>query len=196
MAQMKIVEIDINELHPYENNPRDNAGAVDVVAASIKEFGFKVPIVIDANNIIIAGHTRLKAAQKLGLENVPCIVAADLTPEQAKALRLADNKVSEFAEWDFNALAKELSELEMSMEQFGFAFDEIDPDEFGEDFSLADGDKSEFEQITFTLHKEQAELIRYALEIVDECSETFGNTNKNGNALYEVIKQWSEMKSK
>lgn len=94
---MNIIEIDINELKVYENNPRNNEQAVDKVAASIEEFGFKVPIIIDRDHVIIAGHTRLLAAKELGLEKVPCIVADDLTPEQVKAFRLADNKVSEYA---------------------------------------------------------------------------------------------------
>lgn len=84
-----LVSLNINQLKPYENNPRINDKAVDAVAASIKEFGFKVPIIIDKNNVIVAGHTRLKAAQKLGLEEVPVIVADDLTEEQIKAFRLA-----------------------------------------------------------------------------------------------------------
>lgn len=88
---MNIQEININDLREYENNPRNNDNAVEKVANSIKEFGFKVPIVIDQNNVIIAGHTRLKAAKQLGLEEVPCIIANDLTPEQVKAFRLADN---------------------------------------------------------------------------------------------------------
>lgn len=117
---MNVVEMKIEDLKPYENNPRDNENAVEPVAASIREFGFKIPIVIDSDGVIIAGHTRMKAAQMLGLDKVPCIVADDLTPEQIKAFRLADNKVSEFAEWDFSKLEKELSEIEMDMLQFGF----------------------------------------------------------------------------
>lgn len=115
-----LVFLNISELKPYENNPRINDKAVDAVAASIKEFGFKVPIIIDKNNVIVAGHTRLKAAQKLGLEEVPVIVADDLTEEQIKAFRLADNKVSEIAEWDFDKLNDELASLDFDMSQFSF----------------------------------------------------------------------------
>ena len=125
---MHIQEILLEDLKEYENNPRNNDGAVQAVADSIKEFGFKVPIVIDRDNVIVAGHTRLKAARLLGLETVPCIVADDLTPEQVKAYRLADNKTGELAEWDFAALEIEISELsEMSdidMSDFGF---ELEP---------------------------------------------------------------------
>lgn len=97
---MNIVDKNVDEIIPYENNPRKNDKAVPAVAKSIQEFGFKVPIVIDKNNIIVNGHTRLKAAKKLGLETVPCIVADDLTPDQIRAFRLADNKVGEIATWD------------------------------------------------------------------------------------------------
>lgn len=118
---MKIIEKKLSDLIPYENNPRNNDGAVDAVAASIKEFGFKVPIVIDKDNVIIAGHTRYKASEKLKLEKVPCIVADDLTEQQIKAYRLADNKVGELADWDFGALEMELEGIdEIDMEQFGF----------------------------------------------------------------------------
>lgn len=116
-------DISIDLLKEYENNPRHNEKAVEAVAESIKQFGFKVPIVIDKNNVIIAGHTRAKAARLLGLEFVPCIVADDLTPEQIKAFRLADNKTGELAEWDFEKLEKELEELtafDVDMSLFGF----------------------------------------------------------------------------
>ena len=132
---MEIIEKKLEELKEYENNPRDNDGAVDAVAESIKQFGFKVPIIIDKNGIIVAGHTRRKAAKKLGLKVVPCIVADDLTEEQVKAFRLADNKVSEFATWDFAKLEQELIDLsEMDMSAFGFeidieGFDESDLDD-------------------------------------------------------------------
>lgn len=95
--KVEIKEIALKELVPYEKNPRKNDDAVEFVANSIKEFGFKVPIVIDSNNIIVAGHTRYKAAKKLKLATVPCIVADDLTPGQIKAFRLVDNKVVEFS---------------------------------------------------------------------------------------------------
>jgi DNA modification methylase len=110
----------ITELQEYENNPRNNEAAVDAVAKSIEEFGFKVPIVVTSENVIIAGHTRLKASIKLGLSEVPCIIADDLTDEQVKAFRLADNKTSELASWDFSKLEEELSLIEMDMLQFGF----------------------------------------------------------------------------
>lgn len=105
---MEIQKKQMNELKPYEKNPRKNDAAVEYVANSIKEFGFKVPIVIDKSGVIVCGHTRYKAAQRLKLKTVPCIIADDLTDEQIKAFRLADNKVSEKAEWDFDLLGEEL----------------------------------------------------------------------------------------
>lgn len=108
---MKIVNKKLEELVPYENNPRDNEKAIDKVADSIKEFGFKVPLVIDKNNVIVTGHTRYKASQKLGLKEVPCLIADDLDEKQIKAFRLADNKVSDYSIWDNKKLLEELEEL-------------------------------------------------------------------------------------
>ncbi len=105
---------DVAAIRPYERNPRLNDKAVDAVAASLKEFGFRQPIVVDADGVIIAGHTRYKAALQLGLQKVPVHVATDFTPEQVKAYRIADNKTGEIAEWDFDILPIELSELEES----------------------------------------------------------------------------------
>lgn len=192
---MNILDIKLSDITPYENNPRNNDEAVEPVMNSIKEFGFKVPIVIDKNSIIIAGHTRYKAAKKLKLKTVPCIIADDLTEEQIRAFRLADNKVSEIATWDYNALNFELENiLEIDMTMFDFDVSGID-DTFGTDFELENRDKSELEQITFTLHNEQAEFIKYSLTKIEDYTETFGNTNKNGNALYELVKQWAEQKT-
>lgn len=102
----------IEAVRPYPNNPRNNKKAVAAVAASIKEFGFKVPIVVDTAGVIITGHTRREAALSLGMKTVPVIVADDLTEAQIRAFRLADNKVSEFSEWDEDALAEELAQLD------------------------------------------------------------------------------------
>lgn len=128
---MQIVEMKVTDLVPYENNPRKNDGAVDAVANSIRAFGFKVPIIVDKENVIVAGHTRLKAAEKLGLEKVPVIRADDLTEEQVNAFRLADNKTSELAEWDFDKLSEEMDLISgIDMSVFGFAMPDLDePDE-------------------------------------------------------------------
>ncbi|HES9305315.1 TPA: ParB N-terminal domain-containing protein [Streptococcus pyogenes] len=118
---MEFVDKKLSEITPYKNNPRNNDEAVGPVAESIKEFGFKVPIVVDKNGEIVNGHTRYKAAQKLGLEAVPVIVADDLSEEQIKAFRLADNKVGEIAVWDLDLLNEELNDiLDLDMSAFGF----------------------------------------------------------------------------
>ena len=129
---MEIKMVKVEDLKPYENNPRINDDAVEYVAKSIKEFGFKVPMVIDKDNVIVAGHTRYKASMELGLKEVPCIVADDLTEEQLKAFRLADNKVSEKASWNYDLLDLELDDiLELNMEDFGFLkHEDIDIDQF------------------------------------------------------------------
>lgn len=136
---MKIYDLKLDEVKPYEKNPRKNDAAVDKVAESIKQFGFKVPLVIDKNNVIVTGHTRYKAAVKLKLDTMPCIMADDLTDEQIKAYRLADNKVAEFSDWDMDLLTQELDDiLEIEMTDFGFedlsALDELDAVE--DDFDI------------------------------------------------------------
>ena len=126
----KIVMLPVSEVRPYEKNPRKNADAVKFVKASIEQFGFKVPIIIDSNRVIVCGHTRLEAAKSIGMAEVPCIVADDLTDAQVKALRLADNKVAEFSEWEMNLLGEELGELaeisDIDMGDFGFDLSEFD----------------------------------------------------------------------
>src|SRR5574344_3067648 len=117
---MKIITKNLAELQPYENNPRFNDEAVVYVAESIKQFGFKVPLVIDCNNVIVTGHTRYKAAERLGITEVPCIQADDLSPEQIKAYRLADNKVAEYSKWDIGKLERELADISMDMDLLGF----------------------------------------------------------------------------
>ena len=142
MNKTNIVYKETKDLIPYANNPRLNDNAVDAVAASIKEFGFKVPIVVDSENVIINGHTRLKAAHKLGLKQGPCIVADDLTPQQVKAFRLADNKTSELAEWDMDKLDIELVEIpDIDMSVFGF--DDIQIDDIEEDTEVKEDEAPE-----------------------------------------------------
>lgn len=111
MRQLKIEYLETDKLIPYINNPRINDNAVDVVAGSIAEFGFRNPLIIDKNNVIIAGHTRLLAAKKLGLTEVPVVRADDLTEAQVKAYRIADNKTAELSKWDAEMLALELEEI-------------------------------------------------------------------------------------
>ena len=159
MKEMKIEYKNIDEIIPYENNPRLNDNAVDYVANSIKEFGFKVPIIIDKDNIIVAGHTRLKAAKQLGLEEVPVIKADDLTDEQIKAFRIADNKVSEKAEWDLEKLSIELEDINIDMSEFGF-------------------DDIELEDLTF----EEQEIIEDEVpEVPEEPKAKLGDIYELGN---------------
>ena len=123
---MNVIEKKLKDIKPYEKNPRKNVGAVDAVANSISSFGFKVPVVVDKDNVIVCGHTRYKAAKKLGLDKVPCVVADDLTEEQIKAYRLADNKVSELAEWDIDLLGEELDGIfDIDMSDFGFDITDV-----------------------------------------------------------------------
>lgn len=140
MKEMKIIYKNIDEVIPYENNPRQNDEAVEYVANSIQEFGFKVPIIVDKDNVIVTGHTRLKAAQKLGLDKVPVIYADDLTEEQIKAFRIADNKTSEKAGWDLDKLKIELEDLDFDMSDFGFGdfelsmlTDDVEPEPYDDE---------------------------------------------------------------
>lgn len=193
---MNIIEKNISEIKEYENNPRKNEKAVAAVAASIKEFGFKVPIIIDKDGVIVAGHTRLKAAKRLGMNEVPCIVADDLTDEQIRAFRLADNKTAELAEWDMDLLPLELADISLPMDVFGF--DVVLENDFGQEFELDSGEKKPFQQISITVHDEQARLILAAIKYVYDqhaVTETFTNENHNGNGIYEVVREWAEQRS-
>ena len=183
MSKLKIEYLKTDELIPYANNPRNNDDAVDYVANSIKEFGFKVPCVIDSEKNVVCGHTRLKAAKKLGIKEVPCIIADDLTEEQIKAFRLSDNKVGELAEWNFNLLDEELNGIfDIDMSDFGF--------DIGEGFNLDDieevngydvnNDDREYFTAAFTFPTAQKEQIMKYLrkhkqaiteEIIQKASE-------------------------
>lgn len=129
---MEITEMPVESIRPYENNPRNNEPAIDKCANSIREFGWRQPIVVDADGVIVCGHTRYYAALKLGLATVPVHVARDLSPEKIAAYRLADNKVAELATWDFAKLDAELKKLGEAMPDFdmaSFGFEEKQPDE-------------------------------------------------------------------
>lgn len=140
---MQIINKNINEIKPYERNPRKNDEAVKYVAESIKQFGFKVPIIIDKDGIIVAGHTRYKASKELKLEEIPCVIADDLSDEQIKAYRLADNKVNEKSEWDFELLTNELEDIcNIDMTNFGFENFDINWDDV-EDLTASNYDRPE-----------------------------------------------------
>lgn len=131
---MEVRNLKIDEIKPYENNPRNNLDAVDATANSIKEFGWQQPIVVDKDMVIIAGHTRYLAAKKLGYDTVPVVVASNLSDEQVRAYRLADNKTGELAEWDFKLLDTELQDiLDINMSDFGFELDISEDEEVKED---------------------------------------------------------------
>lgn len=194
---MKVEQRKVNSLIPYAKNAKKHSDKqIQNVAKSIREYGFVQPVVIDRGGIIVIGHCRVLAAKTLNMEEVPCVCVDDLTPEQVNALRIVDNKTNE-SEWDIDTLEADLLSLDLS--EFDFDWDsdekEYSPDDFGDDFSLADGGKPEICQMTFTMHIRQKELIEYAIQQVkDTVTETFGNTNSNGNALYEVVRQWAGQK--
>ena len=126
---MKILNLEIDNIFPYEKNPRKNDEAVNVVAKSLEEFGFQQPLVLDADNVIVVGHTRFRAAKKLGLETVPCVVADNLTVAQVKAYRIKDNKSSELSKWDYDLLTEEMSDLlssDYDLSLLGFDNSEIE----------------------------------------------------------------------
>lgn len=196
--ELKVLQIEnvaISEIKPYEYNAKkhDEKQIVNV-AESIRQFGWQQPLVLDKDKVIIIGHCRYLAAKKLKLKTVPCKIAADLTADEVKKLRALDNKLNE-SEWNLDMLSLDIGGLEFK----GFDIDWgiIKPDDFGTEFAIASGDKSVMETMTFTLHHEQAELIRSAMETIlknEEAQEAFGNTNRNGNAIYEVVRQWAELK--
>ena len=196
---MHIIERQIKELIPYEKNTKKHDQTqINNVAESIKQYGFVQPVVIDKNDVIVIGHCRVLAAKQLNMRTVPCVSVDDLTEEQVKALRIIDNKSNE-SEWDFDFLSDELIDIDLSGFEFDFGLEDegedYSPDEFGDDFTLPDGDKPEIGVMTFTLHQEQKSLIEYAINICkDDIKETFGNKNMNGNALYEVVRQWAEQR--
>lgn len=143
---MIIHEIDVKDIKQYENNARKNDKAVALVAESIENYGFKVPVIVDQNNVLVAGHTRLKAALQLGLEKIPAIIADDLTEEQIKAYRLADNKTAELSTWDFDKLEKELEAIDDAHIWELFNQDKYsDIEEYDGEIDLNEFDDEEFE---------------------------------------------------
>lgn len=179
----QIVMRKVAELKPYKNNPRKNDKAVDAVAASIKAFGFKQPIVIDVNDEVIAGDTRLKAAKKNGMDEVPCVMADDLTPEQVKAYRLADNKVGELAEWDWDLLAGEMHDLAtVDMMKFGFELPKDEPE------AVEDEYEEELPSNPITKTGDTWQLGRHRLMCGDstsaDCVQVLTGGGTNGHAPY------------
>ena len=200
--ELKIEYIAVDDLKPYEkNNKKHEDFDIGEIAKSISKYEMIDPVGIwGKDNTIVEGHGRVLACKQLGIDKVPCIRLDHLTDEQRREYAIVHNKSQELAMYDFDNLADELADLDLSDFDFDFGIDtdageDYSPDEFGDEFTLADGDKPEICQMTFTLHQRQKELIEYALSVVKEnITETFGNTNGNGNALYEVVRQWAEQR--
>jgi ParB-like chromosome segregation protein Spo0J len=196
MQKFKISEIKLNP-----NNPRlIKDDKFEKLVKSIKEFPEMLdirPIVVNSDMVILGGNMRFKACKEAGLKEIPVIVADNLTEEQQREFLIKDNTSG--GEWDFEVLANEWDNEkleEWGLDLVGF---DIDSDDFGEDFSLPDGDKSPFQQMTFTLADEQAEQIKNAISDIKateeyKYAETMGNENSNGNALYLIIMQWVEQR--
>lgn len=164
---MNIVVKNVKELKPYDKNPRKNKKAIDKVSESIKMFGFKVPIVIDNNNVVITGHTRLEACKKLSLSKVPCIIADDLTDEQIRAFRIADNRVSEYSDWDFDLLNSELATIE-NLDLSFLDFENID-DIFSDDIPMDTYETKPYtkEHFLLTFDRNDEEGIRTLLDFIE-----------------------------
>jgi hypothetical protein len=196
MQKFKISEIKLNP-----NNPRlIKDDKFEKLVKSIKEFPEMLdirPIVVNSDMVILGGNMRFKACKEAGLKEIPVIVADNLTEEQQREFLIKDNTSG--GEWDFEMLANEWDNEQLEdwgLDLVGF---DIDSDEFGDDFSLPDGNKSPFQQMTFTLADEQADQIKNAIADIKateeyKYAETMGNENSNGNALYLIIMQWVEQR--
>lgn len=189
---MNIIEIPVNQLKPYKKNARFNENAIPKVAESIKQFGFKNPIIVDKNMSVIAGHTRLAAAKTLGLVKVPCIIADDLSPEQVKAFRLVDNRTSEFASWNYDLLQTEIENLDYDLSDFEFPEltyeDTLDADELesmlDDDTDPTDyGNKGETDSLPVERKEE------YKVEI------TCKNQTEQESLYYELVKRGLDVRT-
>lgn len=198
MKAHKYITKSVEDLIPYANNSRTHSDEqVNQVASSIKEFGFTNPVLVDEDNGIIAGHGRIMAAKKLGLDEVPCIQLVGLTEAQKKAYVIADNQLALNSGWDLDMLRLEvesLQEMDFNLDTLGFDDDVIGKllDIDAELPELPDGDRDPFQQKTFTLHDEQASTIDDAIAKakLDPCIDTGLNENSNGNAIAWICEQW------
>lgn len=204
--QLQVEDVAISKLKPFDKNPRTiGPRGIEKLQKSIERFGFVNPVLAQkGTGVIIAGHQRIKAAKAEGLKTVP-VIWLDMTDTEAKAYNIADNRLQDEAAWENDLLAGLIAELDTE----GFdldltGFDDIEIKgilsgivhevDYGTDFELPDGEKGNIETMTFTLAREQAELIKDAIRLVGEPQETFGNPNGNGNAIYEVVRQWVEQR--
>ena len=188
------------DIVPYAKNAKKHDNRqINNVAESIKQYGFVQPIVIDRDGVIVIGHCRALAAKKLGMKEVPCVCVDDLTPEQVNALRIVDNKSNE-SEWDLDILPDELAELDLSNFDFDFGIDtEYEDENYGDEFSLKDGDREPIQNMTFTFSDDEAEIIKEAISEMkktDKFKEYDNplNKNGNGNALFLVVEEWLQQK--
>ena len=199
---MKTKSFKPDDLIPYARNPRHNDHAVEELAAAIKEFGFRVPILCSfKSHVVTDGHLRLKAAKYLKLKSVPCVDSDDMTEAQIKAFRISVNKMAEKAEWDFEMLRIEIDELadmDFDLDLTGFDADEIAGFSFDEDPEtelpeLNSDDRQPFQTMTFTLHDDQVEEVKRAMEgakAMGPYGDT-GNENGNGNALARIAEMFN-----
>ena len=195
-----IKTVPINSIKTNPNNPRViRDDKFKKLVASINEFPEMLvlrPIVVNEDMVVLGGNMRLKACTAAGLKEVPIIKAIDLTEDQQKQFIIKDNVG--FGEWDWDALANEWDE--MDLKSWGLDIPKFESlEDYGEDFTLAEGDKAPFQQMTFTLADEQAEQIKNAISDIKateeyKYAETMGNENSNGNALYLIIMQWAEQR--
>ena len=193
--------MNIKDIKPNPNNPRlIKDDKFKKLVQSIKDFPQMLdirPIVLNKDNVILGGNMRFKACKEAGLKEVPVIIAKDLTPEQEREFIIKDNTSGGEYDWEMIANEWDSEQLEAwGLDLVGF---DLDSDDLGTDFSLADGDKAPFQQMTFTLADEQAEQIKNAIADIKATEEykyceTLGNENSNGNALYLIIMQWVEQR--
>lgn len=194
MYDLQVVYLSPHDLKPYEGNTRKHApDDIDQIKASIEADGFNDPIGIwGKDNLIVEGHGRQIAAIEMGLDKVPCIRLDHLTDTQRRDYAIRHNRTAELSGWDFGKLEEEIARLEIEgVDLSGLKFDIANEADYDESFQLDSGDREPFTNMSFTLANEQAEAIKAAIKIVKgQCVETFGNENSNGNALYEVVRQW------
>jgi len=199
---MKTEHIDISQVKANPNNPRViKDEAFRKLVASIKEFPEMLeirPIVVNADMIVLGGNMRLRACKEAGMKKIPIIKAEDLTEEQQRQFIIKDNVSG--GEWDWEILANEWDPVELSEWGLDVPGIELDPDALSDEFALPDGDKEPFQQMTFTLADEQAEVVKQAIADMKQTDrykygETFANENGNGNALYFIIEQWAEQRT-
>lgn len=184
---MKIKNMKINDLIPYENNPRNNEGAIEYVANSIKQFGFKVPIVVDKDNVIVAGHTRWLAASALEMDEVPVVVADDLTPAQIRAFRIADNKVAEKASWDYSKLGveiKDLMDIDLGFDLTDIGFGEFELDVLMNENNVEIDDFFESEDHTNTSSNDG--MFKITIKCDEENKEKIEELLKENNIKYVI----------